>query len=149
MCVFIQASLGCINLCYIKYILHNKTGEIIMEHQDCNLLEKITFQSPPLSEPGVTPTSDRSCWWIYQENLLVYFPVSCLDNDKVQYSSALSVDIEAGHWGTVLSCPRLRKLIICTVWLPTSQTQCEVRTDLGKVNRRDNMSSLSSLPLQW
>ena len=73
-----------------------------MEHQDCNLLEKITFQSPPLSEPGVTPTSDRSCWWIYQENLLVYFPVFCLDNDKVQYSSALSVDIEAGHWGTVL-----------------------------------------------
>ena len=46
---------GCINLCYIKYILHNKTGEIIMEHQDCNLLEKITFQSSPLSELGVTP----------------------------------------------------------------------------------------------
>ena len=55
MCVFIQAGLGCINLCYIKYILHNKTGEIIMEHQDCNLLEKITFQSSPLSELGVTP----------------------------------------------------------------------------------------------
>ena len=77
-----------------------------MEHQDCNLLEKITFQSPPQSEPGVTPTSDRSWWWIiYQENLLVYFPVFCLDNDKVQHSSALSalaVDIEAGHWGTVL-----------------------------------------------
>ena len=83
---------GSINLCYIKYILHNKTGEIIMEHQDCNLLEKITFQSGHCLSRASPPTSDRSCWWIYQENLLVYFPVLII----IKFSSVQSCQLTLG-----------------------------------------------------
>ena len=78
-----------------------------MEHQDCNLLEKITFQSPPLSEPGVTPTSDRSCWWIYQENLLVYFPVLII----IKFNTVQPCQLTLKPAGLTVSWTALRKKV--------------------------------------
>ena len=131
---------GCINLCYIKYILHNKTGEIIMEHQDCNLLEKITFQSGHCLSRASPPTSDRSCWWIYQENLLVYFPVLIIIKFNTVHSS------QSSQLTLKPDCLGLRKLFISTAWLRTTQSQCEVRTHVGNPNM-SSLAFLSSLSL--